>query len=330
MLPASGFINIERSTMNNSSELHVIFGTGPLGKATMRALLAEGKRVRMVNRSGKADVPDGVEVIASDAYDAGKVRSAASGATAVYQCAQPAYQDWVTKFPALQASILEGTAANGAKLIAAENLYMYGEFSGPLREDMPYNAHTRKGKVRAEMAQTLIAAHNTGKVRVAIGRGADFYGPEVLDSTIGDRAIYPALAGKSASLAGNLDLPHTLTYINDFGKVLAVLGTRDEALGQVWFVPNAETVTQRQFMTMLFEEIGLPPKMSGMGKLMMRLGGIFIVGARETVEMMYEFEKPFVVDSTKFGRAFGIHATPLREAIKQTVAWYKAHPQDSH
>jgi len=316
--------------MNNSSELHVIFGTGPLGKATMRALLEEGKRVRMVNRSGKADIPAGVEVIASDAYDAGKVRLATAGASAVYQCAQPAYQEWVTKFPALQASIVEGTAANGAKLIVGDNLYMYGEFNGPLHEDMPYNAHTRKGKVRAEMAQTLLATHKAGKVRVAIARGSNFYGPEVLESTISDRAIYPALAGKPASLVGNLDLPHTLTYINDFGKALAVLGTRDDALGQVWFVPNAETVTQRQFMTMLFEEIGLPPKMSGMGKLMMRLGGIFIVGARETVEMMYEFEKPFVVNSSKFERAFGIHATPLREAIRQTVAWYKAHPQQSH
>ena len=40
--------------------------------------------------------------------------------------------------------------------------------------------------------------------------------------------------------------------------------------------------------------------------------------------MMYEFEKPFVVDSSKFTKAFGVEGTPLREAIKTTVAWYKA------
>jgi nucleoside-diphosphate-sugar epimerase len=63
-----------------------------------------------------------------------------------------------------------------------------------------------------------------------------------------------------------------------------------------------------------------------MGKTMMRIGGLFIPGARETVEMMYEFEKPFVVDSSQFERTFGVKATPIAEAIKATVAWYRAHP----
>lgn len=317
-----------------SNELHVIFGTGPLGKSVMRELIQCGKRVRMVNRSGKAaDVPANVEIAASDAYDPEKVRQLTAGASVVYQCAQPAYQDWVTRFPPLQVSIVEGIAAHttsGTKLVVGDNLYMYGEVAGPIRENLPYGAHTRKGKVRAQMSESLLAAHKSGKVRVAIGRGADFFGPDVLDSTIGDRAMYPALAGKSASLVGNIDLPHTLTYINDFGKALVILGERDEASGQIWHVPNAETVTQREFMTMVFSEIGLPPKMSGMGRLMMQMGGIFVVGARETVEMMYEFEKPFVVDSSKFEKAFGMHATPLRESIHDLVHWYKTHPQQKH
>lgn len=148
----------------------------------------------------------------------------------------------------------------------------------------------------------------------------------MLNSLIGARAIYPALVGKSASLIGNIDLPHTMTFINDFGKALVILGERDEALGQVWHVPNPETLTQRQLMTLIFQEIGKPPKMSGMGKLMMTIGGIFIPAAREGIEMMYEFEKPFVVDSSKFVRTFGNIATPLQEAIRQTVAWYQHNP----
>ena len=43
--------------------------------------------------------------------------------------------------------------------------------------------------------------------------------------------------------------------------------------------------------------------------------------------MMYEFEEPFVVDSSKFERAFGVKATPMADAIKATVAWYRAHPK---
>jgi nucleoside-diphosphate-sugar epimerase len=88
-------------------------------------------------------------------------------------------------------------------------------------------------------------------------------------------------------------------------------------------------MTQRQFAELVFEEVGLPPKVSGMGKLMLRLGGLFIPAAREMVEMAYEFEKPFVVNSSKFERAFGMKATPIQEAIQATVAWYRDHPQSS-
>jgi nucleoside-diphosphate-sugar epimerase len=310
--------------MSVSSELHVIFGTGPLGMAVMRALTAKGRNVRMVSRSGKADVSAGATLIAADAYNLRDAQEACAGAAVVYQCASPPYHQWPEMFPTLQQNILEGAAKARAKLIVGENLYMYGEVSDrTITEDLPYRAATRKGRVRAQMAEAALAAHRGGKVRVAIGRGSDFFGPGVLESAIGARTILPALQGKKASLVGNIDLPHTYTFINDFGKALATLGEHDNALGQVWHVPNAETLTTREFMTILFREIGKEPTMGGMGSLMMRIGGLFIRGARETVEMMYEFEKPFVVDSMKFERTFDQHATPLHEAIAHTVEWYR-------
>ncbi|MBS4062643.1 MAG: NAD-dependent dehydratase, partial [Bacteroidetes bacterium] len=122
----------------------------------------------------------------------------------------------------------------------------------------------------------------------------------------------------------NIDLPHTYTYVRDFGKALVILGERDEADGQAWHVPNDNPrVTQREMVTILAEAAGVEPKMSAMGKLMMMLGGLFIPEARESVEMMYEFEQPFIVDSSKFEQAFGMKATPLKEAVKETVAWYR-------
>lgn len=312
--------------MTNNEKLHVIFGTGPLGMAVMRAVTAKGETVRMVNRSGKANVPSNVSVVAADAYDLDAARKACQGATVVYQCAKPPYHEWPQKFPTLQANILEATASVSAGLIIGENLYMYGEVPiRPITEDLPFNATTRKGRTRAQMAEAALAAHRNGKVQVAIGRGSDFFGPGVVESAMGERAFLPALQGKTASLVGNIDLPHTYTFINDFGKALVALGEHNEAIGQVWHVPNAETLTTRQFMTIAFEEIGKPPKMSGMGKLLMRIGGIFIINARETVEMMYEFEKPFIVDSSKFERTFGGRATPHREAIRQTIEWYREH-----
>jgi nucleoside-diphosphate-sugar epimerase len=314
------------------SDLHVIFGSGPLGQSIARELLVRGKRVRMVNRSGKhpADLPGSVEMMPGDAYNLDFTRQATAGADVVYQCAQPPYHCWPAEFPALQAAILEGAAAAGAKLVAGENLYMYGEVDGPIHEGLPYAATTRKGKVRGEMARSLLEAHRSGKIRVALGRGADFYGPGVLESTMGARAIRPALQGKPASLMGNIDLPHTYTYIEDFGRALVILGEREDALGQAWHVPSPVTLTQRELMTLFFHEMKLPPKMSGMGRGMLAFGGLFVPAARESLEMMYEFEKPFVMNHGRFARAFGDISTPHEDAVRRTVEWFKSKELTGH
>lgn len=306
-------------------EKHVIFGTGPLGLAVMQALLKRGKNVVLVNRSGRrtADIPAHVEIVAGDAYNSDFTIRVTSAAKAVYQCAQPAYHEWVAKFPSLQNSILEGAITNSVKLIVGENLYMYGDTNGKtIIEDLPYLAATRKGKVRAEMTRTLISAHQSGKTQIAIARGSDFYGPGVLASALGERTIVPLLKGKPAGVTGSLDNPHTYTNINDFGEAMAILGEHEEAFGQVWHVPNPETLTQRELVTLFFIQAGKQPKFTVMGKPLLVLGGLFIPEARETVEMLYEFEKPFIVGTEKFISKFGNIATSHEAGIKVTLEWY--------
>ncbi len=311
---------------SNQRELHVIFGTGPLGMAVMRELATKGKSVRMVNTRGQADVPPGVEVVKGDSYSTDSTTELTRGAAVVYQCAMPPYTEWLQKFPLMQAAILEGAARNAAKLVIGDNLYMYGEVDGKIHEGLPYTAQTRKGRLRAQLAESALVAHQTGKVRVALGRGSDFFGPGVLASAIGKQAIYNALQGKPAQLLGNLDVPHTFTYIDDFGKALVVLGEREEALGQAWHVPNDSPITQRELMTLFFEEIGKPPKMVAMRGMLMTIVSLFSPVVREMKEMTYALEKPYVVDSSKFERAFQVKATPIREAVRRTVEWYRAHP----
>ena len=311
----------------NSSDTHVIFGTGPLGQAVMRALVARGTPVRMVNRSGRADVPAGVEVVAGDAYNADSVAALTRDAAVVYQCAQPAYHEWVEKFSPLQAAIVEGVSRNNAKLVVGDNLYMYGRVNGLIRENLPSAATTKKGRVRAQMAEALLEAHTRGVVRVAIGRGSDFYGAGVLASGMGERVFYPALAGKAVQMIGKLDVPHTYTFIDDFGRALVTLGEHDEALGRAWHVPSGETLTTRQFLTLVFEESGHEPKILVAPELLFRALGLFERNLREISEMLYQWNEPHVVDHGDFERAFGNTATPNREAIRQTVAWFRSHPK---
>lgn len=313
--------------MNSTTELHVILGTGPVGKSIARELVKLGKTVRMVNRSGKAaELPASVEVVKGDVYNAANVAELTKGAVTVYQCAQPAYYEWAEKFPPLQAAVLEGVTKSGARLVVMENVYMYGDPNGrPITENLPYDVHTKKGKVRAAMSEALMAADKAGKVRVAIGRASDFIGPEYYIGA--DQLIYPAIAGKTANAVGNLDVLHSFTFVPDIGKAMAILGTHDEAFGHVWHIPSPAPLTQRQLAELVYKEAGQPVKVRGAGRLILSLLGLFNPNVREIVEMLYEFEKPFILDSTKFEKTFGMKATPIEQAVRETVAYFKAHPK---
>jgi nucleoside-diphosphate-sugar epimerase len=304
------------------NELHVIFGTGALGKWTARELVKLGKPVRMISHSGKVDsrIPAGVEVVQGDAYDTHHNIEVTKGATAVYQCAQPQYHEWAEKFPPMQKAILDAVAANGAKFIVGDNLYMYGDTdSQPIREDMPYQPHTKKGKVRAEMSTAVMGAHRAGKVRAAIGRASNFFGPD--DMAVTSYAIRPTLAGKSINLLGRTDQPHTFSYIADFGKLLATLGTREESLGEVWFTPSPAPITQLELVGIMEEVLGHKVKYMAAGKLMLSMLGLFVPTLRESVEMLYEWDKPFIMDSSKAEKAFGWKGTSLKDAMRATIEW---------
>jgi nucleoside-diphosphate-sugar epimerase len=306
------------------NELHVVFGTGPVGLAVMDELVSKCKRVRMVNRSGRANVAESVEVVRDDAADPTFTRKVSEGASVVYFALNPPYDKWPEMFPPLQAGVLEGASSVGAKLIAMENLYMYGPNGGrPITEDLPHAPNTRKGTVRATMAKELIEAHTSGKVRVTVGRASDFFGPHVLTSAAGEQVFGRAVAGKSAQVAGDPDQPHTYTYAPDIGRGLVVLGEREEALGRAWHLPSPETVTTREFVETIFEEVGKPARVQAVPKIVLRAMGLFNPPLRETIEMLYEFEEPFVVDHSDFERTFGERATPLRQAIGETVRWYQ-------
>ena len=313
---------------SHSNELHVVFGgSGGLGNAVVRELVSQGKRVRAVNRSGSADVPESVEIMTGDATDHESARQVCAGATVVYNCASAPYTNWPTMFPQIMDGVIEGAASAGAKLVFGDNLYMYGPVSQPITEDLPYNATGRKGCTRARMATALMEEHTAGRIRAAIGRASDFYGPGVINSAMGERVFRPALTGGTAEVLGNLDVPHTYTFVGDFAKGLVTLGESEEALGEIWHIPSAETLTTRQFLQLVFEEAGTTPKFRSAARWLVTVLGLFNPMMREFKEMLYEFEEPFVVDHGKYARVFGSDTTAHSEAIRQTLDWYRQHPK---
>jgi nucleoside-diphosphate-sugar epimerase len=147
---------------------------------------------------------------------------------------------------------------------------------------------------------------------------------------MGEQAFRAALAGQKAQVMVNADAPHSYTYVADIGQALVILGEHDEALGQAWHIPNSAPVTPRQFLAMVYEETGQSPKLAVAPKWLVQVLGLFIPPLRGISENFYQFEEPFIVNHSKFERAFGdqMQPTPLRQAIHTTVEWYRQNSKD--
>jgi nucleoside-diphosphate-sugar epimerase len=306
--------------------LHVVFGaTGAIGSAVADELLRSGRRVRAVSRRGRA--PEGAQGVAADAADPPQAAAAAAGASVVYHCASPPYTKWPQLFPALTRSILGAAESSGAKLVFADNLYAYGPVDGPLREDLPALARGRKGRVRVEMAAELLDPHRDGRARVVIGRASDYYGPQGTGSTAGDTVFGRILAGKKPQWTGRLDQPHTFHFLPDIARGLLVLADHRDADGQVWHLPAAGPLTAQQFFDMIAQAAGrpVPVRASVASPALLAVAGMFSPLLREMRETTYQFRAPFVIDSSKFEAVFGrLEPTQHREAVQQTVGWYRS------
>jgi nucleoside-diphosphate-sugar epimerase len=305
--------------------LHVVFGTGQVGSALAARLAGLGLAVRAVSRHRPPALAGGIDWRAADVTDPEAAADAAKGASVVYQCVNAPYTQWPELLPPLQRGVLAAAERTGALLVALENLYGYGPTGGrPMTEDLPLAATTVKGRTRAAMTAELLAAADAGRVRVAIGRASDFFGAGVTQgSTLGERVFGNALAGRRADFIGNPALPHTYSYVPDIAAGLATLGTDTRAVGQVWHLPGPATGTTRALLDLVAGEVGHPVGIRSVPKLAVRALGLVNPLMRELAEMAYEFDEPFVLDTSKYESAFGAAGTPLTDAIAATVAWYR-------
>ena len=313
--------------MSSSGGLHVVLGTGALGRAVARELLKRGRTVRLVSRSGKG-APDGCTGFAADVSKVDSATKACEGAAVVYHTATPDYTKWAELYPPIQKGVLAACKNTRARLVSAESVYMYGAVDGEMTEESPQKPVTRKGKIRTELAHMAMEAHERGEVQVALGRAPDFYGPEATVTTIyGERVFYPALAGKTVSVMGRLDNPHTFIYSEDFARGLVILGENDAAFGQAWHLPCAKTLTQRELLTLIFAAAGQKPRVGEAPSLVFKGLGLFVPIMRELAEMLYQWERPYLFSHAKFERAFGpVTVTPHEQAVAATVDWFRKNP----
>lgn len=296
---------------------HLIIGTGAVGTALAGHLVREGHTVRAVNRSGhRGALPHDVTLVPGDVRDAAFAAEAMAGADVVHQVAQPAYHRWAQEFPGLQRAVLDGAAHAGAAVVLADNLYLYGPpGGGTLTDDSPENPTTRKGRVRQEMAHEALAAHDEGRVRVALTRPANYVGATY--ALFREMVLDRVAAGKPARVLGRTDQPHSFSYVPDVARAMAAVAGSDAAWGRAWIAPALEPITQDELVSRLWAALGAPGEAStqAMPRGLMRTMGLFSPALRESVEMLYEFEEPFIVEAKDMERDLGVAASTWDGAI---------------
>jgi nucleoside-diphosphate-sugar epimerase len=314
--------------MNN---LHVVLGAGGnIGTAVVNELRKRGRRVRGVSRSGRAELPGSVKQVAADVTERASLAKALKGAAVIYHCIGVPYQQWTGIYPAVMRNLIDVAADLGpdTRVIYADNLYCYGRdgaLRGPLREETPHLATGKKGKLRSQLIEQLLQAHRDRRLQATIGQGSDFFGPGGDNSLLDFFLFRPLLEGRRVSILANLDRQHSFIYLPDFAHFLVNLAGDDRAYGRVWILPHMEVLTYGKLLELAFREAGVDPEgmIRTMPQAVLTIGSLMSGMIREVKEVAYQTQIDWVADWSRYREEFGGDPTPIEQALRETLAWYR-------
>jgi nucleoside-diphosphate-sugar epimerase len=302
--------------------MHVIIGAGgSVANALTQQLIEAGESVKLVSRKPVTAFPSATWQY-GDLLNKDQVLNAMKGASVVYMCAGLKYETkvWENQWPLIMQHLIDGARTSNARLIFFDNVYMYGLVHGAMKEDTPYLPVSKKGQVRAMIANQLMEAAGKGLIRATIARAADFYGATSLNSFYDSQVLAKYAKKQKAQWLGNTATKHSFTYIPDAGRGMYLLGAHPEYDSQIWHMPTAPALTGKEFLEMAAAVMETKPSFMRINHFMVKAIGIFNKQIGEIAEMYYQYQYDYIFDSGKFEKAFGMLPTPYEEGIRQFSA----------
>jgi nucleoside-diphosphate-sugar epimerase len=305
-------------------KLHTILGAGgAVSNQLLPVLQQNNEQVRLVSRKPQGTAK--AESIAVDITNYEQTLNAIKGSDIVYLLVGLKYdiRVWKDSWPKIMSNVINACKATGSKLIFFDNVYMYGKVDGEMTEETPFNPSSKKGEIRAAIATQLLNEMKAGNIQALIARAADFYGPVGFNTSVPNMLVFLNLKkGKKAQWLVNAKVPHSFTYVPDAAQALYMLANRDDAFGQTWHMPTAsDPLTGEEFIREAATDMQTIDNYSVISKWMMQLVGLFNRDIKESVEMVYQSEFPYVFDSSKFNKAFNFEPTSYHDGIRETAIW---------
>ena len=300
----------------------ILGANGTIGKVLAKELINYTQQIRLVSRHPKK-VNETDELFAADLTDATMVDKAIEGSGIVYLVIGLDYNTkvWQDKWPKLMRATIDACIKYKAKLVYFDNMYLYDiKAIGHMVEDSPINPQSKKGLVRMEIAAMLMKEVEAGKLTALIARAPDFYGPDNDKSFIMEVVYKNLLKNKRPNWFIDATKKHTFIYTPDAAKATAILGNTPEAFNQVWHLPaDDKSLTGDEWVALFNKEMNTSKKVMVLPMFMLKLLGIFIPLMREMPEMMYQYDRDYFFDSSKFKSHFNFNPTTYEMGVREIV-----------
>jgi nucleoside-diphosphate-sugar epimerase len=302
--------------------MHVILGAGGAISNSLAHILSEKEiDLRQVARHSRHYTYG--HAMNADLTKADGVLKALDGAEVAYMVVGLPYKlsVWESTWPSMMQHIVNGCLQTGTKLVFLDNIYMLSNESIPhMTESSPMTPSSKKGKVRASVDRIIIEAMENGKLQGCIARAADFYGyTNANKSLLLDMVIKKMTIGKMPQWFYTVDKKHSFSYIPDIAEALHILGTSDKSWGQIWNVPTAPAMTLAEIISMINHLVHKNLKPQVMNEFMTSVLRLFIPALAEMKELKYQLVQDYVLDSSKFEKAFSFTPTTMEEGLETVI-----------
>ena len=304
--------------------MQVVLGSGGIiGNGLAKILNQYTDKVRLVSRN-PSFINKNDELVNADLTSYEQTVRAVENADVAYLVLGMEYKIkvWQRDWPKVMTNVIEACKKYNTKLVFFDNVYLYGKVDGWMTEKTPVNPLSKKGEVRAKIAEQLTNDYKQGNIKALIARAADFNGPT--KSTFVYPLVYEkVMKGKRAQWFLNANVRHSLTYTMDAAKATALLGNTPDAYNRTWHLPtDRNALTGEEFIHTVEEIYGKKTGYTILKRWMLKMTGLVIPVIKEMNEMLYQYDSEYLFDSSDFENHF-FKAAPVRKGIEDTISALK-------